>query len=302
MVELGRILTAMVTPFSEDGELNHGAVGEIANALISSGTESLVVAATTGEGPSLSAHEKLELFRLAKEAVGERAAVVAGTGTYNTRESIELTREAEPYADAFLLTVPYYSRPTQEGLFQHFNAIAAATSKPCLLYNIPGRTAVNMTAETTIRLSQTPNIAGIKEASGDLSQVARIIEGADEGFRVWSGNDEDTFNVMSLGGYGVVGVITHLVGEQVAEMCDLVRAGRLAQAAEIHRRLLPLRDAMFSVTSPTPIKWTLRRLGLPVGPLRLPLVDPEPKDAERIWAEVERHSLDLVRPAATVSG
>ena len=290
----------MVTPFTEDGELSGRAVGEIAHALIESGTEGLVLAGSTGEGSSLSAREKLELFRVTKDAVGETAAIVAGTGTYNTRESIELTREAEPYTDAFLLTVPYYSKPTQEGMYQHFAAIAAATTKPCLLYNIPSRTAINMTAETTIRLSQIGNIAGIKEASGDLSQIARIIDGAAGGFRVWSGNDEDTFGVMSLGGYGVVGVITHLVGEQVGELCDLVRAGRLAQAAEIHNRLLPLRDAMFSITNPIAIKWTLRKLGLPVGPLRLPLVDPDPDVAEKVWAEVQRHSIDLklVTPVA----
>lgn len=293
MVEIGRVLTAMVTPFSDNGDLNGRAVGDIADALLASGSEGLVLAGSTGEGSSLSANEKLELFRLTKDAIGDRAAIVAGTGTYNTRESIELTRESEPYADAFLLTVPYYSKPTQEGLYQHFTAIAAATSKPCILYNIPGRSALNMTAETTIRLSHVDNIAGIKEASGDLSQIARIINGSAEGFRVWCGNDEDTFNVMSLGGYGVVGVITHLVGEQVSQMCDLVRSGRLAQAAEIHNRLLPLRDAMFSITNPIPIKWTLRRLGLPVGPLRLPLVDPDPDVAERVWAEVQKHAIDL---------
>ncbi|HEX5939959.1 MAG TPA: 4-hydroxy-tetrahydrodipicolinate synthase [Dehalococcoidia bacterium] len=298
MPEIGRVVTAMVTPFRDDGDLNPGAIAEIAGALLDSGTESLVLAGATGEGAALSGSEKLQLFRATREAVGERAALVACTGTYNTRESIELTREAEAYADGFLLTVPYYSKPTQEGLYQHFAAIAAATSKPCLLYNIPSRSVVNMTAETTIRLSQVPNIAGIKEASGDLSQIAAIIAGAADGFRVWSGNDEDTFGVMSLGGYGVIGVITHLVGCQVGQMCDLVRGGRLPQAAEIHNRLLPLRHAMFSVTSPIPIKWALRRLGLPVGPLRLPLVDPEPAAAEKVWAEVEKHSIDLKLPTA----
>jgi 4-hydroxy-tetrahydrodipicolinate synthase len=302
MVEVGRVLTAMVTPFTDDGDLNGKAVGEISHALLESGSQGLILAGSTGEGSSLSAEEKLELFRLAKDAVGDSAAIVAGTGTYNTRESIQLTREAEPFADAFLLTVPYYSKPTQEGMYRHFTAIAAATSKPCILYNIPGRTAINMTAETTIRLSHVDNIAGIKEASGDLSQIATIINRAAKGFRVWSGNDEDTFSIMSLGGYGVIGVITHLVGEQVGEMCDLVRSGRVAQAAEIHNRLLPLRDAMFSITNPIPIKWTLRRLGLPVGPVRLPLVDPDPEVAERVWAEVQKHSIDLKLDAPVATG
>lgn len=293
MGEIGRVLTAMVTPFAQDGEVNYEAAGEIALALLDSGTEGLVVAATTGEGPSLSYEEKVRLFATVKDAVGGRAPVIAGTGTYNTRESVYLTRAAERHADAFLLTVPYYSRPTQEGLFQHFSAIAAVTDKPCLLYNVPSRTALNMTAETTVRLSRVDNIVGIKEASGEMSQVARIIDHAAPGFRVWSGNDEDTFNVVALGGYGVVGVITHLVGAQVGEMIDMLRAGRLEKATAIHQRLLPLRHAMFSVTSPIPLKWTLRRLGLPVGPLRLPLVDPDVSDADKIWAEVERHDLDL---------
>ncbi|MEX2238458.1 MAG: 4-hydroxy-tetrahydrodipicolinate synthase [Dehalococcoidia bacterium] len=293
MPELGRVLTAMVTPFDDRGELNLRAACDLAVALTECGSEGLVLAATTGEGPALSYDEKLQLFRAVKEAVGDEVAVIAGTGSYNTRESIELTREAGPHADAFLFIVPYYVRPTQEGLYQHFAALAAATSKPCILYNIPGRTAVNMTAETTIRLSHVSNIAGVKEASGDMSQVAAIINGAAGGFRVWSGNDEDTFNIVSLGGYGVVGVITHLVGEQVAEMIDLIRGGRIQKAATLHNRLLPLRHAMFSVTSPTPIKWALRQLGVPVGPLRLPLVDPEPAQGEVILAELRRHEIDL---------
>jgi 4-hydroxy-tetrahydrodipicolinate synthase len=284
----------MVTPFSEDGaRINREGATLLARALIESGTQSLVVAGTTGEGPSLSAEEKLELFRVVKDAIGDGNALIAGTGSYNTHQSIELTREAESYADAFLLTVPYYVKPTQEGIYQHFKAIAEVTGKPCILYNIPARTGVNMTAETTIRLSRIDNVAGIKEASGDLSQIARILDGAGPSFHVWSGNDEDTYAVVSLGGYGVIGVITHLVGLQVLEMVDLIRSERGDQAALIHRRLLPLRDAMFSVTSPIPIKWTLRRLGVAVGPLRLPLVEPQESDGERIWNEVSRHHLDL---------
>jgi 4-hydroxy-tetrahydrodipicolinate synthase len=293
MTEIGRVLTAMVTPFHDDGSVNYAAAGRIANLLLESGSEGLVVAGTTGEGPALSHEEKLTLFGAVKEAVGDRGAVVAGTGTYNTRESVELTREAELDADAFLLTVPYYVKPPQEGLYAHFEAIAGATSKPCIMYNIPSRTSVNMTAETTIRLSEIANIAGIKEASGDIAQVAAIVEGARPGFRVWSGNDEDTLAIVRAGGYGVVGVITHLVGRQVLEMVELAAHGRIDEAEAIHRRIMPLRDAMFSATSPIPIKWSLRRLGLPVGPLRLPLIDPEPDVAEAIWAEVTHHQLDL---------
>ncbi|MPZ22989.1 MAG: 4-hydroxy-tetrahydrodipicolinate synthase [Dehalococcoidia bacterium] len=302
MPDIGRVITAMVTPFREDGAVDYEGAGQLALQLVGSGTESLVIAGTTGESPTLSHAEKLDLFAAVKDAVGDRAAVVAGTGNYDTRESAELTAAAERSADAFLLTVPYYNKPPQEGLYQHFKAIAAVTVKPCVLYNVPSRTALNMTAETTIRLSDIENIAGVKEASGDLSQVSKVIAGARAGFRVWSGNDEDTFGIVSLGGYGVVGVITHLVANQVGEMIDLLRGGRSEQAAVIHRRLLPLRDAMFSVTSPIPIKWTLRRLGARVGPLRLPLVDLDQAAADRIWAEVEKHALDLqVRRPVKVS-
>ena len=294
MAEIGRLLTAMATPFDRDGELDEAGVVRLARALLDSGSDGLVVAGTTGESPTLTKAETLRLFRIVKDAVGGRGAVIAGTGSYSTAESIEKTREAERIGvDGVLLVVPYYNKPTQEGLFRHFEAIARATALPCILYNVPGRTSINMTAETTIRLSHIPNIAGIKEASGDLAQSARIIQGAREGFRVWSGNDEDTLPILALGGYGVVSVASHLAGRQIATMIDAHLRHDSEEAAAIHRRLLPLVKALFLVGSPVPLKFALNEAGFPVGNPRLPLYPPDEAVAEQIRAELARHRLDL---------
>ena len=294
MVEIGRLLTAMVTPFAPDGSVDGEAAKRLALALLDSGSDGLVVAATTGESPTLSHEEKLRLFAQVKAEVGERGAVIAGTGTYNTAESVEMTRETEETGvDGVLLVTPYYNKPTQEGMERHFKAIASATRLPCILYNVPGRTGVNLAAETTVRLSAVENIVGIKEASGDLGQIARIIEGAAPGFRVWSGNDEDTLPTLGLGGYGVISVVSHLVGRQLRAMMEDALAGRGEEAARAHRRLLPLVQAVFLLTNPIPVKHALGQLGFPVGGLRLPLCEPDEATGERIMAEVRRHRIDL---------
>lgn len=294
MPEIGRLLTAMVTPFAEDGSVDYDAARRLALALLDSGSDGVVVAGTTGESPTLTHEEKLRLFAEVKSAVGERGAVIGGTGTFSTAETVALNREAEKTGiDGVLMVTPYYNKPTQEGLERHFRAAAEATRLPCILYNLPGRTGLNMTAETTVRLSEVENIVGIKEGSGDLTQIARIVEGARAGFRVWSGADEDTLPILSVGGYGVVSVISHLVGAQVQEMIEAYLSGRVEEAARIHRRHLPLIKALFAVTNPIPVKYALRQLGFPVGGLRLPLCDPDKETAERIMAEVRRHQIDL---------
>jgi 4-hydroxy-tetrahydrodipicolinate synthase len=294
-MELGRLLTAMVTPFDSEGKVDYEQAKRLANALLDSGSDGFVVAGTTGEAPTLSALEKIRLFAEVKAAVGDRGAVVAGTGTYNTAESIELTREAEHAgADAVLLTTPYYSRPPQEGLYRHFAAIAGSTSLPCIIYNIPGRTAVNVTAETQLRLAEIPNIAGVKESSGDLVQISQIIRGAPTTYRVWSGDDQLALPILAVGGYGLVGVTTHLVGAQVQRMIRAYLAGEQEQAAEIHRRLLPLMvTLMTAAPNPIAVKYAIGRLGFPVGGFRLPLCEPDEAAAERIMAEVARHQIDL---------
>ena len=295
MVEIGRLLTAMVTPFTAEGAVDYAQAGRLALALLESGSDGVVAAGTTGEAPTLTGAEKLALFTEVKKAVGGGGAVMAGTSTYNTAESVELTREAaKTGVDGFLLTSPYYNRPTQEGLFRHFEAIAHATDLPCILYNIPGRTGVNLTVETVVRLSRIPNIVGIKEASGDLAQVARIVEETREDFRVWSGNDGDTLPILSVGGYGVICVVSHLAGNQVREMVESYLAGRVEEAAHVHRRLLPLMTVLMTAASnPVPIKHALNVLGFRVGGVRLPLVEPDQAAGERIAAEVRRQRIDL---------
>lgn len=294
MAEIGRLLTAMVTPFSADGAVDYDRAKRLALALLESGSDGLVVSGTTGESPTLTADEKVRLFREVKSAVGDRGVVIAGTGNYSTAESIALSREAEAAgADGLLLVVPYYNKPTQEGLFRHFAAVAGATSLPCILYNVPGRTSLNMAAETVIRLSEAPNIAGVKEASGDLEQAARIIAGARPGFRVWSGNDQDTLPILAIGGYGIISVISHLVGRQIKDMIEAHLAGRLAEAREIHLRLLPLVKACFLVSNPIPVKYALKLAGFDPGGYRLPLCEPDAVTADRIAAEVQRHRIDL---------
>jgi len=294
MQKLGRLLTAMVTPFDESGEVDFERARRLARALINAGSDGLVVSGTTGESPTLSWEEKLRLFGEIKEELGDEGAVIAGTGNYSTAESIELTQEAEAVGvDACLLVVPYYNKPTQEGLYLHFKTVAESTKLPCIMYNVPGRTSCNLTAETVIRLSEVDNIVGVKEASANFRQIAAIIEGVRDDFLVYSGNDGDTFPLMAMGGYGVVGVITHLVGLQTRDMMDKLLAGDVAGAAAIHRRLLPLVDAMFLVANPIPLKFAMNHLGFRVGPTRLPLCSPDAKTADAILATLRKYKIDL---------
>ena len=298
MTEIGRLITAMVTPFDEKGVVDYDQAKRLANALLDSGSDGLVITGTTGEGPTLSSEEKIRLYAEVKEAIGSRGAVIAGTTDNDTAKSIELSAEAEAVGvDALLLTVPAYNKPPQEGLYQHFKAIAESTSLPCLLYNVTSRTSLNMTDETTIRLSHIDNIVGVKEAGSDLNQITRIIDGAGDGFRVWSGNDDETFSIMATGGYGVVSVLSHLVGNQIKQMMGYLLEGDLEKAAAEHRRLLPLFKVMFIVSNPIPLKYSLNHVGFNVGPMRLPLVPPDDKSAEKIRDVLSNYDIDLPIPA-----
>lgn len=276
MTHFGRLLTAMATPFDGNGQrVDLEQAKQLAEALLDSGTEGLVICGTTGEAPTLATHEKLALFEMAVDvAHAHGAKVIAGTTNYNTAESIDLSREAERLgADAILATVPYYNNPPQEGLYQHFKAICAAVDVPAILYNVPTRTVRNMEAATTLRLARDiSNVIGVKEASGSFKQIGDILRGAPEGFRVWSGNDGDTLPILALGGYGVVSVASHLVGNQIAAMIRAFLEGDHGAAAELHQRMTPLVDALFCTTSPIPLKYALNRVGMRVGPTRLPLV------------------------------
>jgi 4-hydroxy-tetrahydrodipicolinate synthase len=292
--ELGRLLTAMVTPFDENGGVDYEQAKKLAVALLDSGSDGVVLAATTGESPTLLKEEEGQLFTEVKAAVGGRGSVVAYTGSNSTVEAVEATKKAEQIGvDACLLVVPYYNKPNQEGLYQHFKAVAESTSLPCILYNVPSRTVVNMTADTVIRLSQLDNVIGIKEASGNLPQISRIISGARDGFRVWSGNDGDILPLLAIGSYGVVSVISHLVGKQIKEMMESYLGGRVAEAAAIHRHLIPLVDAMFVVANPIPLKYALNSVGFRVGKPRLPLVEPDAKTAATIKDTLKDYTIDL---------
>ena len=294
MAELGRVITAMVTPFDSEGGVDYKQAKKLALALLESGSDGLVVAGTTGERPTLTDEEQIRLFAEVKGAVGNRGAVIAGTGSNCTREGIQMTTEAERLGvDAALLVVPYYNKPSQEGLFLHFKAIAESTGLPCILYNVPSRTVTNLAPDTVVRLSKINNIVGIKEASGNLEQIAKIIEGTGKDFLVYSGNDGDTFPIVAMGGYGVIGVITHLVGKQVNRMIAELLAGHVSEAAEMHHRLLPLVDAMFVVANPIPVKHALNHVGFAVGKPRLPLIEADAKAAAAIEAALKSYAIDL---------
>lgn len=276
----GRVITAMVTPFDDQGRVNFGRAVLLAKHLLSHGSDSLVISGTTGESPTLTQQERLMLFSAVKEDAG--GVVIAGSTNNCTDASIWQTREAQALGvDGILMVVPYYNNPPQEGLYRHFRAIAESTSLPCLLYNVPSRTVRNLDADTVIRLAQdVPNIVGIKEASGDLNQIDAIIKWARDNrpdFLVWSGNDQDTYVVVNLGGYGVISVASHLVGKEIKKMVEAIVNGSEREAWDWHVCLLPLANALFPpispVASPAAVKAALNLLGFKVGGLRLPLIE-----------------------------
>lgn len=294
MKELGRFLTAMVTPFKDNGEVDYEAAKKLALALLDSGSDGLVVAATTGEAPTLSWEEELRLFTEVKSVAGDRGTIVAYTGSNSTVEAVEATEGAEKIGvDACLSVVPYYNKPNQEGIYRHFKTIAEATSLPIIMYNIPGRVVVNMTPDTIVRLSQIDNIVGVKEANGDMEHVSRVISNAAPGFKIWSGNDNDTFHIMTLGGYGVIGVVTHLVGRQVRKMMEYVLDNNVKEAAAIHNHLVPLVDVLFINPNPAPVKYALNYIGMKVGPPRLPLVPPDEKTGAAIIETLKNYTIDI---------
>ena len=294
MKKLGRLLTAMVTPFNQKGEVDYEQAKKLALALLNSGNEGVVVVGSTGESPTLIRKEEIRLFSEIKSVVGDRGTVIAGTGSNSTAEALVATKEAERIGvDACLLVVPYYNRPTQEGLYQHFKTVAESTSLPCIPYNVPSRTMVNLAAETVVKLSQIDNIIGIKEASGNLEQISTIIRNAREDFLVWSGNDSDTLPILALGGYGIISVAAHLVGKQISQMIYSFLDGKVEEAAKIHRHLMPLFSVLFVVSNPIPIKYALNHVGFNVGKPRLPLVELDEKSAALIRDTLKNYKIDL---------
>ncbi len=272
-MNFGQVLTAMVTPFDENGEIDFQATKNLINYLIANGTEGLVVSGTTGESPTLTEEEKVNLFKFTVEVVNGRVPVIAGTGSNNTKESIELTILAEDVGvDGIMLVAPYYNNPSQEGLYQHFKTIAEVTSLPIMLYNVPGRSVVNISVETVIRLSKIPNIVSIKEASGNLDTMAEIINHTPEDFSLYSGDDGLTIPVLSIGGVGVISVASHVLGNEMQTMIGHFKSGNIQEAARDHRRLLPIMKALFAAPNPSPVKAALNLKGIPVGGVRLPMI------------------------------
>lgn len=270
---LGRLLTAMITPFGRDGAVDVAEAVRIARWLVDRGSDGLIVCGTTGESPALEDEEKLALFRAIKGELGGRATVIAGTGGNNTHHSIELTREAERCGvDGILAVVPYYNKPTQDGMLRHFGAIATATDLPIIIYNIPSRTGANMLPPTLRELARRhPNIAGVKESSGDCAQFSAILRERDPDFGFWIGDDYLFLPSLALGGDGVISVAAHVCGPQLRTMMEAFDRGDVVRAGELHRELSPLFAALFATTSPIPVKWAMGRFGFSVGDCRSPL-------------------------------
>ncbi|MEN6344797.1 MAG: 4-hydroxy-tetrahydrodipicolinate synthase [Armatimonadia bacterium] len=286
MPRLGYLLTAMVTPFDSDLKVDYDRLAALSCRLVDEGSDGLVVGGTTGESPTLSKDEKLQMCRVVREAVGSDVIVAAGTGGNDTAASIELTRAATELGilDAVMLVGPYYNKPPQEGFYQHFKACAAATDLPVILYNVPGRTGKNIEAATVLRLAhEVPNIVAVKEASGDLVQVSRICAGAPDGFDVYSGADEFTLPMLAVGSVGVISVVSHLVGPDMARMLQAFHTKDTETAWRLHHRLLDMFEACFLPSgNPACVKYGLEVLGFPVGGCRLPIVPPSEKDSARI--------------------
>ena len=291
---LGEVLTAVVTPFRADGSLDIDAFRALARHLVDNGSDGLVVTGTTGEAPTLSDGERLELYAAAVDEVGGRATVVAGTGTYDTRHSIHLTREADALeVDAFLVVTPYYSKPPPRGIVAHFAAIAAETDKPVLVYNIPSRVVINLEPETIAELARIPNVTAVKQAHADLEQARRIVE---LGLDLYAGDDDIVLPFLELGGVGGVCVHTHVVGPQVKELVRRWKAGDEAGARELDEELAPSIELLRVAPNPIAIKAALNIIGHEVGGHRLPLVEATEEERERVRDCLEQ--LGLLQPAA----
>ena len=293
-MNFGRMLTAMVTPFDKNLEVNYDMAAKLAEYLLEQGNDGIVVNGTTGESPTLNDDEKVQMFRTVKQTVGERAVVIAGTGSNNTHHSIELTQKAaECGVDGIMLVVPYYSKPSQEGLYQHFKTVAAATDLPIILYNIPGRCGMNLAPETVVRLANdVPNIVAIKEASGNLDQIARLKTMCPADFAIYSGDDSLTLPILSIGGAGIISVVAHVAGKDLRKMVDAYFAGNVAEAQEINMKLYDIFKTMFITSNPVPVKYALNRIGINVGGVRLPLF--EANDAEKAKIDASLSNLGLL--------
>ena len=291
-MEFGKYLSVIVTPFNPDNTINYDAILKVANYMIDGGVEGLIIAATGGESATMSLEERIALTKFMKREVGNRVPIIVGTGTNNTAASIETTKAIEAAgADAVLLVSPYYNKPNQEGLYQHFKAIAESTSLPVFLYNVPGRTGVSIAPDTIARLAQVPNIYGMKDASGNMDNLTTLLRTVPEHFKVYTGDDNLAVPALSIGVYGLISVCAQVAPAPIKEMMDAFRAGELEKAAKMHRDLFPLLDVMFIASNPVPTKVALNLMGYDVGGVRLPLTMPSKSQAEKIAAVLKAQGL-----------
>jgi 4-hydroxy-tetrahydrodipicolinate synthase len=267
-------IVAIVTPMREDGSLDYPGLRKLIDWHIAEGTDSIVIVGTTGESPTVSVEEHCELIKVAVEQSAKRIPIIAGTGGNSTTEAIELTRFAKNVgADASLLVVPYYNRPTQEGMYQHFRKIAESVDIPVILYNVPGRTVADMSNETILRLTQVPNIVGVKDATGNIARGTDLLRQAPKSFAVYSGDDATAMALMLCGGKGNISVTANVAPRAMHQLCDAAMNGRIAEAIEINNRMLPLHNKLFVEPNPVPVKWALQEMGLISSGIRLPLVE-----------------------------
>lgn len=289
----GRLITAMITPFDDNRELDLKRTGEFADRLVTGGTDSIIVCGTTGESPTVFYPQKIEVIKAVVEAVDGRVPVIANVGDNCTADTIDFARDVEPLGvDGFMCVVPYYNKPPQEGLYEHFKAIANSTDLPIVLYNIPSRCVINMTAQTTLRLAHDcGNIVAVKEASGDIEQVKAILAGAPDDFDVYSGDDSFTFELMRAGGTGVISTISNVAPERMKEIVVACAEERWDDAADLNEKLLPLMNGLFETTNPILVKEALKLDGFPVGGVRLPLIDATPEQSERLAATMHAVSV-----------
>lgn len=286
MSRFGKISTAMVTPFDSKGNIDFAKTTKLVNYLIENGTDSIVVCGTTGESPTLTSEEKLALIRHVTTVVDGRIPVIAGTGSNDTRATVSLTKKVtELGVDAIMVVVPYYNKPNQEGLYQHFKAAAESTELPVMLYNVPGRTITSLTVDTVVRLAEVPNIVAIKDATGNLGVMTEIIDRTPEDFELYCGDDGLTLPAFAIGSKGTVSVASHVLGNEMQLLAESFFTGNMVQAQFLHRKLSPLFEGFFMAPSPSPIKTALQMRGLDVGGVRLPLVP---------LTEVERTTLSIL--------
>lgn len=284
-MDFGKVVTAMVTPFhAEKDKVCKKRIHHLVEHLIKTGSDGLVVGGTTGESPTLTHDEKIKLFKQVVETNAGRVKIIAGTGSNNTAETIAFTQEVAEIGgiDAVLVVAPYYNKPNQEGLYAHFKAVAEASPLPVMIYNIPGRSVVNIEPETIIALSKLPNIVSVKESSGNLDNISKIIAETSEDFTLYSGDDSLTLPIYAVGGNGVVSVASHVAGNELQEMLKAFDNGDVKRAAALHRQLLPLMKELFSVPNPAPTKYLLNKQGISVGPVRLPLTEVDEQTGKQL--------------------